>query len=152
MWFVTRTSASIDLTQSLLVSNTALCSEVVRWKAPMHILWWSNLYNSLNHKFVLSRMCMVTTCVKKNRVYSVVKFANYYCPQDVPWCDKLTAKRCSQQIWCGKHMVTLYCCMVINSPIRLLSWSVADGGIEIVSSWMVKCSSVDMFGTKPSKV
>ena len=78
-------------------TSTALCSEFVRRKAPKHILWWSNLYK-FKPQIVLSCMCVVTTNTRK-RVYSVVKIANNYCPQDVPWfCDNLTAKFCISSI------------------------------------------------------
>ena len=132
MRFVTSTSTSIDLTQSLLVSNT-LCSEVVRWKVPMHILWWSNLYNSLNHKFVLSRMCMVTTCVKKTEC---TQWLNLLITTAHKMCLGVTNLLQSAVVnkYDAVSMVTLYCCMVVNSPIRLVSWSAADGGIEVVSS------------------
>ena len=82
--------------------STALCSEVVRRKAPRRILWWSNLYKLKPQICIVMHVCghyiLVYNYKETNRVYSVtdsvVKIAAHKMYLGAFPCDNLTARRC----------------------------------------------------------
>ena len=103
----------------LMLSFTVLCSEVVRRKAPRHILWWSNLYK-LKPQIVLLCMCVVTAylCTNTKKQTGCTQWlklllttAHRMCLGVFP-CDNLNAKCCSIEWLClGAHCSIEWLCL-----------------------------------------